>query len=199
MDPIKLIRAKHYQPAERTAIDLVVIHTAECPERPNSAEAVASYFTDPKTKDGKPIHASAHYTVDVDSITCSVLEKDVAWHTPGKRPDGRFVNNISIGVEHAGYAKQNPDDWADDYSLAMLARSAELVAEICLRYGIPIRKLNVAELAAGERGLCGHVDCTVAFNKGKGHTDPGANFPWDSYIETVARFAAEYGPGPKAA
>jgi len=194
MDPIKLIRAKHYQRGERTAIDLVVIHTAECPERPTAAEAVASYFTDPRAKDGKPIHASAHYTVDNDTITCSVLEKDVAWHTPGKRADGRFVNNISIGVEHAGYARQKPDEWDDDYSRAMLERSAELVAGICVRYGVPIRKLSVAELAAGERGICGHVDCTVAFNKGKGHTDPGASFPWERYIEMVTAFASELEP-----
>lgn len=176
------IPAKNFSKANRTAIDLVVIHTAECGETSKAAENVAGYFAGSHAP-----QASAHYTVDNDSITQSVLEKDIAWHAGP-------VNGISIGVEHAGYAKQTAAEWNDDYSRAMLARSAELVGDICRRYSIPIRWLTAEDLARGERrGICGHVDVTKGLKSGT-HWDPGPNFPVDSYLAMVAGHAGETPP-----
>ncbi len=170
------VQAVNYTPASRTSVDLVVIHTMEAPEGLATAENVAAWFAG---KNHTPARASAHYNVDANSIVQSVLEKDVAWHAGP-------VNGYSIGVEHAGYAKQTPEEWRDPYSLAVLERSAQLVGDICRRYAIPVRRLTGAELAAGQRrGICGHIDVTSGLTGGKGHWDPGPHFPWEWYLGRV--------------
>lgn len=45
-------------------------------------------------------------------------------------------------------------------------------------YGIPLVRVRPAELRAGKRGYCGHVDVTETWHQTT-HTDPGNNFPWD--------------------
>lgn len=158
---------------------LIVIHTIEGSEGPLSAENVASVWASPAS----PM-ASAHYNIDADSIVQCVKEGDRAWHTPGKLV-GKWVNDISIGIEHAGKAGQTAVQWSDPYSVATLKLSAQLVAQLCHRYGIPALKLSPEELRLGKvAGICGHVDCTKATGTGD-HWDPGPNFPWDWYIEQV--------------
>lgn len=190
MDAIKYTPATFFSKASRTTMDLVVIHSAECAEVSNAAENLAAWGGGPNAN-----KASWRYAIDNDSITQSVLEKDVAWHAGP-------VNNYSIGIEHAGRASQTAEQWADDYSLAMLERSAELVADICRRYSIPIRRLSAADLKRGERReICGHVDVTMGLAGGKGHVDPGPAFPWDWYLERVASYggaAAPPAPTPTA-
>jgi N-acetyl-anhydromuramyl-L-alanine amidase AmpD len=172
---IPLIRARNDGPARRgQRIDWLVIHTMEAPEKPGTARAVAEWFAGSKAP-----QASAHYCIDAVEVVQCVPEDFVAWAAPG-------ANKKGIHLEHAGYASQTPAGWDDDYSRAVLERSAELATDICRRYQIPIVKLSVADLCAGLRGICGHVDITNAFNNGKGHTDPGAAFPWDRYLELIA-------------
>lgn len=187
---MKFIQAKRYSKANRGPKDitLVTIHTMEAPEGAATAENVASWFAGPDAP-----QASAHYNVDVDSVVQSVLEKDVAWHAGP-------VNGFSIGVEHAGYAKQTPEEWADAYSVALLEQSAALVGDICRRYGIPAIRLTADELKAGRRhGICGHVDVTDGLTGGKGHYDPGPHFPWDWYLERVStHLATPTEPAPNA-
>jgi len=169
------IEAKNYtRIGNRSKVDLIVIHTMEAPEKPKTARNVATWFAGPSAP-----QASAHYCVDDAEIIQCVLECDIAWHAPG-------ANGNGIGIEHAGYASQTPEQWDDDYSKAALANSAKLVAALCRRFNIPIVKLSVAELAAGgARGLVGHVDVTNAFNGGRGHVDPGPSFPYDRYLDLV--------------
>ncbi len=162
---------------------LIVIHTMESQEKPGTARAVAQWFagsTAPK--------ASAHFCVDsTETIQCVSLD-DVAWHAPG-------VNSFGIGIEHAGRARQTAEDWADEYSTAMLERSAQLAAELCRGLSIPVLRLTVTDLQKGATaGFCGHADVSLAFNRST-HTDPGKAFPWESYL---ARVAALAGPLPIA-
>lgn len=180
---MQFVQAKHYKRmATPRAITLVVIHSAEGPERPDSAERLARFFVDPHGPKG-PVVASAHYNVDCDSITQSVREEDVAYHAGP-------VNGYSIGIEHAGYARQTREEWLDAYGLAMLDLSAKLVADICARHGIPIQRVTAEDLAAGRRsGICGHVDVTNGLTGGKGHWDPGPGFPWDWYLDRVRMHA----------
>jgi N-acetyl-anhydromuramyl-L-alanine amidase AmpD len=171
---IPLIRARNAGPARpEQRIDLVVIHTMEAPEKPGTAFAVATWFAGLNAPE-----ASAHYCIDAYEIIQCVPEDVVAWAAPR-------ANRNGIHLEHAGYAGQSPGAWEDEYSKSVLQRSAELAADICQRHQIPIARLTVEQLRAGARGFCGHVDVTNALNDGKGHTDPGAGFPWERYLELV--------------
>ena len=154
-------------------IDLIVIHTMEIVNKPDSAERVAAYFAGPNAP-----RASAHYNVDADSIVQSVRDRDVAWHAPGG-------NSRGIGIEHSGYAKQTPNEWKSAYNQAMLTRSAQLVARLCREYNIPIERRTPDELKSKMRGICGHVDITNAFSKGVGHWDPGPSWLWNEYIALI--------------
>jgi N-acetyl-anhydromuramyl-L-alanine amidase AmpD len=171
------IQAKNFNRSTRPnpphPIQLIVIHTMEAPEKPKTAFNVASWFAGPSAP-----QASAHFCVDDAQVIQCVLECDVAWHAPG-------ANSNGIGIEHAGYASQTPEQWDDDYSKAVLANSAKLAAGLCKRFGIPIVRLSIDDLKAGKLGFCGHVDVTNAFSNGRGHVDPGVSFPWDSYLALV--------------
>jgi len=180
---MQLVRAKNFTtvPADKPRkIDLVVIHTMEAPEHAATAENVAAYFAGANAP-----QASVHYCIDSDSIVQTLEERHVAWGAPG-------ANNNGIHLEHAGYARQTAADWADDYSMAMLQRSAELVAEICARHAIPLRWVDADGLVAGERGLTTHDAVSKAFKKSN-HWDPGPSFPFDAYLELVRSF----GPAPR--
>lgn len=155
----------------------IVIHDAEVPERDGAARSVAGYFASGAAQ------VSAHYTVDAGEIVQSVDERDGAWHTPGFAA-GLEVNRNSIGIEHAGYARQSPAEWMDAYSTATLKRSAALVREIAKRYDIPVRHLTVDEIRQGLPGIAGHADFTAATGSGD-HTDPGPSFPWAWYLGQV--------------
>ena len=155
------------------SIDLIVIHTMESPDKPDTAERVAAWFAGSNAP-----RASAHYCLDVDSTIQQVRDRDVAWHAPG-------ANHNGIGIEHAGYAKQSAKDWKNAYNQAMLSRSAQLVARLCKEYNIPIERRTADELKSKMRGICGHVDVTNAFSKGIGHWDPGPSWPWDDYLALI--------------
>lgn len=174
-DPVyPFVRAKNFTRADRKVIDLIVIHDMEAPEREKTAATVAAWFG----SDNAP-QASAHYCVDDKEIVQCVREEDVAWHAPG-------ANHNGIGIEHAGYASQTANDWADEYSTAMLKRSAELVARLCLRWDIPVVFCPDAILKLpGARGITTHKAITDGLNGGKGHWDPGPNFPMTQFLDWV--------------
>jgi N-acetyl-anhydromuramyl-L-alanine amidase AmpD len=173
---IPFVQAKSYtsvHPKTRK-IRVLVIHTMENPEKPESAENVALWFG------GKSAYpapaASAHYCIDLDSTVQCVRDMDVAWHAPG-------VNNDGIGIEHAGRASQTAEEWNDAASRMILWRSAKLVSRLCSLYTIPFLKLSPKDLLAGKRGIIGHVDATKTYpGPGRTHTDPGKNFPWEHYL-----------------
>ena len=170
---IQFLQAKHYKPVPSSrVIDLLVIHDMEYWEVPEGAEWCAQFFAGPNA----PI-ASAHYSVDVNSIVQSVRDGEVAYHAPG-------ANHNGIGIEHAGFAKQSRAEWLDDYSRAELALSAQLAARLCRLYSIPITYVSAANLHTGARGFTGHHDVSLAFGKST-HWDPGPAYPWDEYLRLV--------------
>lgn len=165
-------------------IDLLVIHTMEADEKGETAENVAQWFRNPRSK------VSAHYCVDANSIVQCVRDQDVGWHAPG-------ANHNGIGIEHAGRAKQTGRDWSDAYSTAMLERSAALAAELCRTYRIPVAWLYPADLRAGKRGITPHKAVSDAFKRSS-HWDPGTGFPFETYLALVrAKLRAAPAPAKK--
>lgn len=171
--PYPLIESPNVTPGAGRAIDVVVIHTMEAPERDGAAEACARWFQNPASE------VSAHYCVDADTVIQCVSEGDIAWHARGG-------NGSSIGVELAGYAGQGSRDWADAYSRELLRRAGRLTAEICARHAIPLRRIRAADLRAGRRGITGHADVSEAFRKSD-HWDPGSGFPWQRFLQLARR------------
>lgn len=178
--PFKQARHYHKGRVAPGKVLQVVIHDMEAVETGQTAENVADFFATTTRL------ASAHYNVDSDSIVQCVKEGDTAFHAPG-------LNHCAVGVEHAGYARQTRGLWLDTYGVKMLALSAKLVAELCQKYDIPVRRLTVAQVRRYEKGLCGHIDVSSAFGKSS-HWDPGPGFPWDVYLTMVdAEIAADKG------
>ena len=165
------VESPHVTKTGGRQIDLIVIHTMEMDEKGDTAEHCALWFKNPAAK------VSAHYCVDANSIVQCVRDQDVAWHAPGANHDG-------IGIEHAGRAKQTGREWGDEYSTAMLKRSATLVAELCKKYAIPATWLYAADLSAGKRGITTHKAVSDAFKRGA-HWDPGTGFPVERYLALV--------------
>jgi len=181
-----LIQARHFNVASRTKIDLIVLHTMEVPRVPGTAERVARWFAGADAP-----QSSAHYTVDAEKVFQCVLDKDIAWHAPG-------ANETGIGIEHAGFAAQTVEQWQEASALEMLKLSAALVAALCAKYAIPIVLVDAAGVTAKQRGITTHKAITDALNHGKGHWDPGPNFPMAEYIDLVQAASAPPAPGDVA-
>jgi len=165
--------ARYTRVSDIRQIDLVVLHTMESSEKPDTAEGVARWFAGSTSPE-----ASAHYCVDSDSVVQCVRENDVAWGAPG-------ANRIGVQVELAGRASQTAADWADVYSSALLARAAGLVADVCRRHAIPATFVDAAGLLRGERGVTTHAEVSKAWKRST-HWDVGPGFPMAAFLRAVA-------------
>lgn len=177
---IPFINARWFQEtgAEGRGIQVICLHTMEAPEKPGTARGVAHYFADLDRK------ASAHYCIDDQEIIQCVQCKDVAYAAPN-------ANRMGIHLELAGYAAQTANDWQDPYSQSVLKNAAQLCAQVL----IPKYKIEPLYLAAAvlkdlrwnrsKTGFTTHHDVTLGLNGGKGHTDPGPNFPMSQFLGYV--------------
>jgi len=153
---------------------VIVIHTTEGHEHFDAAEDGAGY--DARREDG----TSTHYFVDPNSIVQCVRTTDRAH---AARANG---NRIGIQYELCGKAGQSDAEWDDANSAAIIRRAAVQAARDARRYGIPVVRLTPAQVRAGGKGFCGHVDITYAFPEDDGtHTDPGPRFPWAEFLSLV--------------
>jgi N-acetyl-anhydromuramyl-L-alanine amidase AmpD len=176
----------------------IVLHTAECAETKNAAEALQNYCATLPADLPSNQQKSWHYSVDTDSSAQSVLEKDTSWHAPP-------LNPYSIGIEQAGRASQLASGWNDPYSVAMVnTQLIPLVTGICRRRRIIPRTLPDELLLEGltqiqksdnstqalemcrklYSGIVTHSQISRVFKKST-HTDPGAAFPMDSIVLQV--------------
>jgi len=174
---------RSYTKGRLRPVQYVVVHNTAGTEGPNSAEAGAAY--DKVRTDG----TSTHLFIDSDSALREVPDTDRAHHA---RQHG---NQIGLGVELCGGARQTDAQWHDAASLATLRLSAREVAQLCYDHDLPVRRLSVSEVRAayyapaGQRpkGICGHIDVTMAYPEDAGdHTDPGPGFPWTEFLAMVA-------------
>lgn len=145
---------------------IVVIHTCE-----GSYSGCWSWLTN------SAAGVSAHYVVNSTGTQVRHLvdEDRKAWHISASyscsRNDGVLcnrngvsTNNFSIGIEHAGYGSQS------SWNAGLIDRSAALTCGITERHGIPIDEYHIV----------GHGQLQP-WNR----TDPGAAWPWASYLSKV--------------
>lgn len=149
----------------------IVIHGTVSPCVPGGARDIARYFATTVTRP-----SSAHYVVDPGEVVQVVGDHQVAYHAP--------PNTDTIGIEHCDPVVGPLGRWNDDSHTRMLLRSAELVAQLCLAYDLPIRHVGTLGLKAGMRGITGHLAVGRAWGQ-TDHSDPGEGFPWRRYIGMV--------------
>lgn len=174
MPEYPFIPALHFTHGRIKPIQLIVIHSAECPKKHGAAKGVANYFA---TTD---VAASAHFTCDNEEIIQSVQVEDTAWAA-------KHANANGVSLEHAGYAKQTEAEWLDEYGKAMLELSAKLCATICWKYSLPAARALFASSTNPiviKPGICGHVDVPLRGT----HWDPGPGFPFDYYLKRVQSY-----------
>lgn len=152
-------------------IDLIVIHTNEGPEGPNSAEGLAGYLARGDVIPGY------HFVVDENSaIRCADLEDRVN--------GAGGVNDRAVHICITGFAAQSGADWHDIASQRAGAQAAAIANELAVGLNVPI--VRITDSRPGNRGICGHVDVSRYYSESMGHTDPGANFPWSEFMVAVA-------------
>lgn len=166
------IQARYFTNGRIRPVRLIVMHSMEAPEKGDTAENVARWFAtrSPET--------SAHVCVDQNSAVRCVDDNDTAWAAPNANADG-------LHIEMAGYARQKRADWLDAASMGPIKQAAKVAAAWVKKYNIPIRHLTPAQVRAGQKGFCAHVDVTKAYPGTGSHTDPGKGFPWDKFLALV--------------
>lgn len=172
--------------------NLVVVHAAECPIRGGYARSVAGWFARSPADAGPG--TSAHTFADPAEVVEMVRAGTIAYHV------GPAGNPLSRGEEHAGYTAYTREQWTTPDGLAMLRLSSARRAGYMVTHDIPIRWLSIEQVrqaartrAMADGGLCTHNDIRLAFNDATHtyttHTDPGAGYPYDLYIDMVRRAA----------
>ncbi|MFY0540845.1 N-acetylmuramoyl-L-alanine amidase [Nannocystis pusilla] len=147
-------------------VRMVIIHSCE-----GAYSGCWGWLVNPQSK------VSAHYVVKEDGSEISQLVKEDkrAFHIAaaykkslngGQEPqlEGVSSNHFTVGIEHAGFAKQA------SWNANLIEQSAKLVCNITKRQGVPIDKYHV--VAHGQLQPNNRID-------------PGPNWPWATYFNKI--------------
>jgi len=180
IDTFPFVKARHFRTGSPgRPVRVIVVHSMEAPEKGDTAENVARFFQTTTRE------ASAHLCIDSDSSVRCVMDDDVAFAAPGANADG-------VHLELAGFARQTEPEWLDAFGVLMLERAADVAAQYCLKYDIPVRRLTNDELAdKRNKGVVSHAQVSEVFKKSD-HTDPGNGFPWVFFLERVSHHHAAH-------
>lgn len=166
--------AAHTSSGSNKPIRRIVIHSTVGPTAKGSARNIATYFRSPSSG------GSAHYVVDAGEVVQVVYDGVIAWHAP--------PNQHSLGIEMCDYpSASTAKRWKGADHKAMLDHTAELTAQLCLAYDVPIRWRWALGLRAGRRGITSHVNVSKAFRQST-HWDPG-KWPRRRFMRLVRRHA----------
>ncbi|WAS92650.1 golvesin C-terminal-like domain-containing protein [Nannocystis punicea] len=129
---------------------------------------------------------SAHYVVKEDGSEISQLvrESNKAWHIGATYDcdlnakkecglEGYNCNNFTVGIEHAGFASQKT--WNSN----LINQSAKLTCDITKGHGVVRDKYHIVAHAQLQ-----------PYNR----TDPGANWPWTTYLNKVNEYCGAQPP-----
>lgn len=161
---------KGYGPALIGAPLWVVVHDTGNTASANDESHYAVTRTDPESD-----WTSAHFYVDQNEIIGSVPLHSQAWAAFGN------ANAHSWQIEMCGYDAGEPGA----VPIATIVRTASLVRTLCILASIPMVHIGAAGIAAGQRGIVGHLDFTQEEHRTGGHTDPGYRFDWATFITQV--------------
>lgn len=167
---MKYVPARRITPGSNMVPTRVVVHGMVTPCRCGVAYSTGLYFQTAGAG------GSAHLGVDPCEVVRYVPDGLIAQHAP--------PNTRSLGIEMADPVAGDAARWDDTDHHRMLSLTAAEVRAWCLAYGIPMRKIGPAELRAGERGVCGHIDVSQAWRL-TDHWDPGPTFPWAAFMAAV--------------
>jgi hypothetical protein len=173
--PFLAASPRNYAHAHRaaSAIQMVVVHSIE-----GSYGGAISWFRNPRAR------ASANFVVSRDgSVTQMVPTWDVAWHA-----GNGWVNRHSLGIEHEGFSTV-----AATFTDAEYRASAQLIAQLLRRYGIPADRRHV--IGHNQVPDPNHPGLTGGFSH---HTDPGRYWNWGRYMSYVRSYLAGATPPPLA-
>lgn len=163
----------HYSAGSNKPITRLVIHSTVSPCEPGGARRIGAYFRSPEAG------GSAHYITDPDEAVQAAWDSVVCWHAP--------PNPGSLGFEMCDIPGPVPGDkphtaawralrrawrWRRPEQRAMLRRTAELVAQAALAYGVPLRYIGPRKLRAGAHGITTHAAVSRAWGQST-HWDPG--------------------------
>lgn len=169
---------------------LLVVHTSEGGEGLASAESLGAFMTLPGDRidptDGSRFGASYQYVTDTDRVLPATPDNVVAYAAAGGNNDG-------IHVCIPGRAAQTRAQWLDSVSRAYIRQAAAVLVDKAMEHSIPLERLTVAQIVAGQDGYCGHVDVSNAYHRSD-HTDPGAQFPWDVLAADIAALTTPEAP-----
>jgi hypothetical protein len=155
--------AQHYSGTRPLSeVHYIVMHCTQGP----SAIAAAAWFANPASA------GSAHLSLDNDICYRTLPNEAIPWGAPG-------ANYHGFHIEQAGYVSWTSIVWSKQHRL-MIERAAYKAAVHCKLFDIPVRFVAATALAAGERGITTHAQCTKAF--GGDHTDPGPFYPMAYFI-----------------
>lgn len=176
---------------------LVVIHTTEGPEGEGSAEQLAEFLTRPGdrvTASGSTFGSSYHAIADTAlRVIPAVTDNRVAYSAPGSNTDG-------LHIVIPGRAGQSTTEWMAGSTRSAITTVAAYILDMRDRYGIPARRLSVAQIREGASGYCDHAAIAAAYGKTT-HWDVGPNFPWNALLNDIETLQApepapEPVPGP---
>jgi N-acetyl-anhydromuramyl-L-alanine amidase AmpD len=149
-----------------TGIHYVIVHTCE-----SGYSGCWSWLTNSSSG------VSAHYVVNESGSEISQLVREAskAWHIGANYDcanngghdcgnNGIQANNLTIGIEHGGYASQT--SWPS----GQIGASANLSCDISKAHNIPRDRYH----------FVGHGQLQP-YNR----TDPGANWPWTDYLNRI--------------
>lgn len=160
----------------------VVVHTSESNDDsyPTLVALLARPGDRPLGNTGRKYGSAYHaLTLNSGNLFDQVLEANAG---PYAAPP---LNKTWWHICMPARVRQTRGDWLDPASLAGIRGVAAFIVAKHHRDGFPLRRLTVAELAAGGEGYVDHWTVSRAFGE-TDHTDVGANFPWDVLESEIA-------------
>lgn len=152
---------------------LFVLHTEE---GNGTARSLANYCQNP--------NAGVSYHYVLDNKTCyDVIDTDRAsWSVLDANP---YTINLCFAGSRAAMTRQQ---WLDRFSDA-IDYAAKLFVQDASKYN-PLEPFvrDYADVAKRKPGCTDHNGITVALRIGN-HTDVGRNFPWDTFMASVSKYA----------